>query len=117
MATLNVNIYETAAAVVIRLEGEAGIRATDGLQIPLQRITVARPALVILDMSGLQFAASIFLGLLVNFRRGLVAQGSRIQLAGVQPKIRELFHVIRLEELFEFVPAAPPAPSSASLFC
>jgi len=115
MSQLNVNIYETADAVVIRLEGEAGIRAADGLQVPLQRITGARPALVIFDMTELQVVASLFLGLLVNFRRGLVAQGSRIQMAGVRPNIRELFQVTRLEELFEFVSAAPPSPNAATV--
>jgi anti-anti-sigma factor len=115
MSTLNVNIYEADGAVVIRLEGEAGIRAADGLQVPFQRITVAKPSLVIFDMSALEVVASLFLGLLVNFRRGLAAHGSRIQMAGVQPKIRELFQITRLEELFEFVQSAPPSPRSASI--
>jgi anti-anti-sigma regulatory factor len=69
---------------------------------------------VIFDMTELQVVASLFLGLLVNFRRGLVAQGSRIQMAGVRPNIRELFQVTRLEELFEFVSSAPPSPNAAT---
>jgi hypothetical protein len=85
MNTLSVSIYEVPGAVVIRLEGDAGIKAADGLQVPLQRIRGARPPLVIFDMAELCFVASLFLALLVNFRRGLVSHGTRIQMAGVRP--------------------------------
>jgi anti-anti-sigma factor len=114
MSTLRVNIYETPDAVVIRLEGDAGLKAADGLQVPLQRITGARPPLVIFDLAELQFAASLFLGLLVNFRRGLIKHGTRFQMAAVRPNIRELLQITRLEEFFEFVASAPPPPSAAA---
>jgi anti-anti-sigma factor len=109
MNSLQVNIYETPGAVVVQLKGEAGLKAADGLQAPLQRIVAARPPLVIFDLSGLVFAASLFLGLLVNFRRGLIAQGSKIQMSCVPKNIRDLFQVTRLEELFEFTETPPPA--------
>jgi anti-anti-sigma factor len=114
MSALSVNIYETPIAVVIRLEGDAGLKAADGLQAPLQRIAAARPPLVIFDMAELQFVASLFLGLLVGFRRGLVNQGTKIQLAAVRPNIRELLQVTRLEEFFEFVASAPPPPAATA---
>ncbi|HWY85307.1 MAG TPA: STAS domain-containing protein [Gemmataceae bacterium] len=114
MSTLSVRIYEVSGAVVIRLEGEAGIKAADSLQVPLQRVTAARPALVIFDMAELGFVASLFLGLLVNFRRGLAKHGTKIQMAGVRPNIRETFQVTRLDELFEFVTRAPPAPAATN---
>jgi anti-anti-sigma factor len=114
MSTLSVNIYEAAGTVVIKLDGEAGIKAADGLQVPLQRITGARPPVVVFDLQGLLFAASLFLGLLVNFRRGLVSHGTKIQMAAVPPNIRELFEVTRLEDLFEFVESAPLPPAESS---
>ena len=113
MGTLSVNIYEAPGAVVVQLKGEAGIKAADGLQSPFQRITAARPPLVIFDLAELEFAASLFLGLLINFRRGMASQGGRVQMACVRPNIRELFQVTRLEELFEFADSVPPAPIPA----
>jgi anti-anti-sigma factor len=114
MSSLSVNIYETSDAVVIRLEGDAGLRAADGLQVPFQRIIVARPSVVIFDMAELQFAASLFLGLLVNLHRGLAKHGTKFQMAAVRPNIRELLEITRLEEFFEFVATAPPPPGAAA---
>jgi anti-anti-sigma factor len=110
MSTLSVNIYETPGAVVIRLEGEAGIQAAAGLQVPFQRISGARPQAVIFDLEELCFAASLFLGMLVNFRRGLVSQGTKVQMARVRPNIQELLQITRLEELFDFVEFVPSDP-------
>jgi anti-anti-sigma factor len=107
MSSLSIEIFETARAVVVRLDGEAGIRAADALEAPFQRIIAVRPAVVIFDLAGLLFAASLFLGTLVNFRRGIAYQGGKVQLARTQPNIRELFQKTGLEELFEFVAAAP----------
>jgi anti-sigma B factor antagonist len=107
MATLSVSIHQAPEAVIIRLEGEAGINAADSVQVAFQRISGTRPPLVVLDMTELCFVASLFLGFLVNFRRGLVSRGCRIQIAGARPSIREVLQVTRLEELFEFVALAP----------
>jgi len=116
MNGLSVRVIETAEAVIVQLEGEAGITAADGLQLPLQRLTVKRPAVVVFDMAELTFVASLFLGLLVNFRRGLIKHGTKVQLAGVRPNVLDVLRTTRLEELFEFVAAAPapvsPAPAS-----
>lgn len=111
MPGLSVRVFETSEAVVVQLDGEAGITAADGLQMPLQRITVTRPAVVVFDMANLTFVASLFLGMLVRFRRGVVKHGTRVQLAGVRPNILDVLRTTRLEELFEFV-ASAPAPVS-----
>src|SRR5262245_34548162 len=116
MNTLSVNIFESPGAVVIRLEGDAGLQAADGLQIPFQRIVGARPPLVVFDVEKLNYAASLFLGLMVSLRRGVVSQGGRVQMAGVQSALREVLQMTRLAELFEFIPAAPalaePTPAA-----
>ena len=110
MRTLSVNIFETPEAVVIRLAGEASYTAADDLQVPFQRVIAARPRLVVLDLADLEFVASLFLGLLVNLRRGITIQGGQVQMAAVQPNVREILQVSKLEGLFEFIEAAPQPP-------
>jgi anti-anti-sigma factor len=118
MSSLHIKILETSTAVVVRLEGDAGFKAVETLDVPLRRIVAARPSLVVFDMTGLLYAASLFLGSLVNFRRGIVYGGGKVQMAGVQPNIRELFQSTGLEELFEFIATAPeataPSPAESS---
>src|SRR5437879_6191546 len=83
MAALHVEIHESPEAIVIRLEGEAGLAAACGLQAPLNAVAARRPRLVVLDLAGLHFAASLFLGTLLAFRCGVVRQGGRVKLAAV----------------------------------
>ena len=109
MSSLHIKILETSEAVVVRLAGDAGFKAVETLDLPLRRIVAAKPALVVFDLSELFFAASLFLGSLVNFRRGITYGGGKVQLAGVQPGIRELFQTSGLEGLFEFIATAPEA--------
>jgi anti-anti-sigma factor len=113
MSALRVKIYRASEAVVVRLEGEAGIKAADALQAPLQRILGVRPSLVVFDLAELQFMASLFLGTLVNFRRGIAYYGGKVQLAALRPNILEVLQISRLLELFELVDVAPARPPVA----
>jgi anti-anti-sigma factor len=114
MSKLRIKIWETSEAVVIRLEGEAGLKAVERLDLPFRQIVAAKPSLVVFDLKGLRYAASLFLGSLVNFRRGITQGEGKVQLAGVQPNIRELFQSTGLEGLFEFITTAPEAPANSS---
>jgi anti-anti-sigma factor len=109
MNPLHIDIYETEDAVIVRLAGDAGIQAAQALEMPLQRIVASQVALVIFDLVGLEHAASLFLGTLVNFRRGMISRGGRVQLAGVQPRILETLQISRLDQLFELIASAPVA--------
>jgi anti-sigma B factor antagonist len=61
------------------------------------------PALpVILDMSQVEYVPSMGLGALVGLMRRLRQDGHRFLLAGLQPEIRKLFAITRLDKLFEF---------------
>ena len=77
-------------------------RGFEGLERGRGYLTVA----VLLAPFG-QLRCDLDLGLLVDLRKGIVYQGGRLQLAAVQPNIRELLQVTGLEDLFEFIPEAP----------
>jgi anti-anti-sigma factor len=109
MAALHVEIHESAEAIVIRLEGEAGLAAASGLQGPLNAVMARRPRLVVFDLAGLSFAASLFLGTLVAFRRGVVRQGGRVKLAAPTAPLLEALISTRLIDLFEVADSAAAA--------
>lgn len=111
MNTLSIAVFETPGTVVIRLEGNAGFRSSELLEGPMKRIGETRPNLVIFDLAKLQFIASLFLRQIVLMRRDMAAYSGRIQLAAVQPQVQEVLRAAGLEELFEFVPVAPPIPA------
>lgn len=114
MSTLRVDITESPEAIVIRLEGEAGLAAADGIQAPFNAVIARRPAVVVLDLAGLLFAASLFLGTMVGFRRGVVRQGGRVKIAGLTDRMRDILTSTRLIELFEVVETVPEAVGAAA---
>ena len=113
MNSFNIDMCEDAGRVVVRMEGEGGYRMVDDLDALFRRVLAVRPRLVILDLTTLDFAASLFLGAMVRFRKDVVRGGGQVQIAGVRPRIAELFEVTQLAQFFEFLPAVPEASVSA----
>ena len=101
VAALQVELVETPQAVVARLIGEGGVMAADALQFSLLGLSAKRPALVVFDLAQLVFVASLVMGALVTFRRGVVRNGGKVKLAGLKPDVLEAFRTARLDELFE----------------
>jgi anti-anti-sigma factor len=100
-ANLDVEIDETPQMIVVRLIGNAGTRETERLQMALIPLMAKRPSLVVFDLAKLAYVASLAMGMLVNFRRGLARNGGQVKLAAVPPLVLESFRAARLDELFE----------------
>ena len=58
--------------------------------------------LVVLDLCRVQILPSLALGLLVQICRKCKARQQNLILAALQPQIRQVFSVTRLDQLFEF---------------
>ena len=56
---------------------------------------------VVLDLSQVSFIPSLGLGTLVMLMRNLKKNGQRLLLVGVQPEVRTVFAITRLDKLFE----------------
>lgn len=55
-----------------------------------------------LDFSGLDYIASVGLGLLVAAQKRLMASGDGLVLANLNPHLREVFSLAGFEGIFEF---------------
>lgn len=55
-----------------------------------------------LDFSGLDYIASVGLGLLAAAQKRLMATGDGLILAGLNPHLREVFSLAGFEGIFEF---------------
>ena len=56
---------------------------------------------VVVDMSNVEFVPSLTLGALVALNKEMRQAGRRFILAGVQPLVRPVFAITRLDKLFE----------------
>src|SRR5262245_47747865 len=102
MSALQVEVIESPQGVIPRLAGDGGAVGTESLHVCLASLSARRPALVVFDLAQLAFVASLFMGALVSFRRGLERHGGTVKLAAPQPSVLEAFQRARLDQLFEF---------------
>jgi anti-anti-sigma factor len=102
---IEVGITEKAGEAVIHLKGEATFTQGRVLQSGLLALSACRPRRVTLDLSELTFLSSLALGVLVEFRRGVVRAGGCVRVApNLHPQVREALEAAKLIELFD--PAA-----------
>ena len=68
-------------------------------------------ALVILDLSRVAIVPSLGLGSLVQIAGKCRARQQKLKLAGVQPQIRQVFAITRLDRVFQFADTVEAARS------
>ena len=100
---LKVEVERLPAAAIIRLIGEANVQQSGQMERELTMLSALRPPQVVIDLSQLTFISSLALGMLVEFQRGLARNHVKVVLAGLPPKIREVFRSTTLEQLFTMV--------------
>ena len=112
-APFECRVTETTWGVLLRLEGEAGVRAVDRMQFILMRLVARRTPLVVVDLSGVTFLSSLAMGALVGFSRDLGRWGGRVKLAAIPPLICESLKTSRLHTLFEICATVEEAQAAA----
>jgi anti-sigma B factor antagonist len=65
--------------------------------------------LVILDLSRISILPSLALGLMVQISKNCVARDQKLKLTGLQPQIRRVFSVTRLDRTFQFADSTAAA--------
>ena len=101
------------ARVLVKTLDDAGLKA---LARMLDDASEADPTLrgVVLDFGQVSMVPSLALGLLVQIGNKCRARQQQLKLARVQPQVRKVFSVTRLDRIFQFadtVESALPAPA------
>lgn len=60
--------------------------------------------IVELDCTGLRFIDSDGLGTLITIQKKLAARSGKVRLQNTLPVVRQLLHLLRLDEIFELTP-------------
>jgi anti-anti-sigma factor len=86
--------------VVVAISGEAVV-ALEPLVSGLQSVAESHPQRVVLDLSGLSFMSSLAMGVVLAFRRHVLAQNGSLKVAAVQKMVLDSFKRARLDKVFE----------------
>ncbi len=101
MKELHVHSEQRLSSLIITVTGDAGIGNVGKLETELTRLSALRPALVVFDLSGLDFIASLGMGALMAFRRGVARNGGIVRLAAAKPVVLDAFKHAALNALFD----------------
>ena len=88
--------------IVVNLKGEALVEL-EPMVVTLQSVADRHPARVILDLRELSFISSLAMGVMLAFRRGVLANGGKLKVAAMQKLVLDSFKRARLDKVFEIV--------------
>lgn len=108
MDDVTVETYAVPVGTVARIIGELKLRC-EVCEIALRRILAGHPKVLILDISGLSFASSLGMGLLVSTGRSVKLWGGKVCLAGGQPLVLEGLQRARLLDVLKHYPTVDEA--------
>ncbi|MCA3005661.1 MAG: STAS domain-containing protein [Planctomycetaceae bacterium] len=108
MSTLSVQEVRHADRVVVTMSGSADLANEAVLEREVNRLSAGRPGLIILDLSGLTFLASLALGQLLTLHRTVRSYGGSLKLVRPSPLVFAVLHRSKLDMVFEIIdsPAA-----------
>jgi len=108
MAILEVTVTDHESYVVLQIKGEARMDLS-ALERQTLRLAARKPALLILDLSELDFMSSLAMGSLVALRRGITTHGGTVKIAGPKTFVLESLRHANLHTLFTIVPTMEEA--------
>jgi len=97
---LTVESLPHPSGLVIRISGEAGVDNVESLANDLMKFSAGKPKLVVFDLSGLDFIASMGMGVLMAFRQELARSGGIVRVAAARPMVLDAFKRACLNALF-----------------
>lgn len=82
------------------ITGEIDMHASPTLRKELQACAASKVPTLLVDFSGVDYIDSSGLATLIEYVRSASAYGGKLALFGLQPKVRTIFELVRLNELF-----------------
>ncbi|HVZ93067.1 MAG TPA: STAS domain-containing protein [Phycisphaerales bacterium] len=109
MSTFNYTVETMHKGYIVHLTGKAGGPESEQLETELNRLANLKPAVMVLDMGGLEYLSSMGISAIVRLHKLLKETGGVVRLAAVPPAISSILsaaHIDRLVPLFADVKSA-----------
>jgi len=94
-------VLETDGVTLLELRGEIDLHASPRLREKLQELTAQSTPKLLLDFAGVEYIDSSGLATLIEYVRECTAFGGQLALCSLQPKVRMVFELVKLDELFK----------------
>ena len=94
-------VIHTDQGVVLELYGEIDMKCSMKLKDTFKEIFWHKPAILVVDMTDVEFMDSSGLATLVGALKWCRLNGSELRLAGLAQGVRSIFEICRLETVFQ----------------
>lgn len=102
-SNLDIRTEQCDGACLITLTGEIDMHSAPGLRERLMGLSENPGGHFILDLTGVQYMDSSGVGTIVEFKRRTDRAGGSVMLVGLQPRVRSVFEITRLDKFFRIV--------------
>ncbi|HOX39018.1 MAG TPA: STAS domain-containing protein [Candidatus Brocadiia bacterium] len=110
---LKINAREVGSAAVVDVTGEVDMHNSPELRKVLKRLVGAKKPLIVVNMSGLDYIDSSGLATLVECLQGTMKNGTKFSIFGLNPRIKNIFTLARLEQVFRICESESEAVGAA----
>lgn len=94
---------------VLPLEGEIDLHISPRISASLAAMVAEKPKKLVVDLSKVTYIDSSGLAVLIEGMQNVEAYGGKFALAGLQPNVRPIFEIARLDQVFRIFPDAEAA--------
>lgn len=108
-AQLSITGSRFDGGVLLLLVGEVDLARSPELRMRLRDEVDHRPRRLVIDLTGITYMDSSGVATLVEALQRSKASGTRLLLSGLQPKVRSIFTISRLDSVFEIAATADEA--------
>ena len=91
---------DTGGIATLKLSGEIDLHASPVLRAELQKCVHSKTPALLLDFSAVEYIDSSGLATLIEYVRESSSFKGKLALCGLQKKVRTIFDLVRLNELF-----------------
>jgi anti-sigma B factor antagonist len=98
---------------VLPLEGEIDLHVSPRISASLDAMIDEKPKQVVIDLTNVTYIDSSGLAVLIEGMQNVEAYGGKFSLVGLHAKVRPIFEIARLDQVFRIFPTADAALSDA----
>jgi anti-sigma B factor antagonist len=93
----------------VALAGEIDYHRSPEMRSQMLAVIAARPKRLVIDMTAVPYMDSSGVATLVETLTAINRAGGKLVLCGLQPKVRSIFQIAKLDSVFKIVPDAAAA--------
>lgn len=97
---MNIEHTEESWGTVAKISGEVDLHGSPALRKELQACAAAKTPVLLVDFTDVEYIDSSGLATFIEYVRESSAYGGKIALFGLKKKVRMIFDLVRLNELF-----------------